>query len=128
MDIGFAATVGSRYDCGMELVIQQHIESVPGKCGGKPCIKGTRIRVWDIYVASELAGKTPAEILEDYPHINIADVHAALAYYWDNRQAIDAQMKAADDYVEQLKKELGPGPFTRKLAEMKTDGDAFSAG
>jgi uncharacterized protein (DUF433 family) len=63
----------------------------------------TRIRVWDIYVASEVRGETPDQITTQYPSITLADVHAALAYYWDNRKAIDQQMKEADEYIEQLK-------------------------
>ena len=73
----------------MQPVITSHIESVPGRCGGKPCIRGTRIRVWDIYVASEVRGEPPAEIIADYPTLSLAQVHAALAYYWDNREMID---------------------------------------
>jgi uncharacterized protein (DUF433 family) len=93
-----------------------HIDARPDKCGGKPCIAGTRIRVWDIYVLHERLGKTPDEILADYPELSPADVHAALAYYFDHQQEIDAEMKAADDFVEQLKAITGPGPLAEKLS------------
>ncbi len=63
----------------MEPTLTQHIEITPNKCGGKPCIAGTRIRVWDVYVLHERLGKTPDEILNEYPDISLADVHAALA-------------------------------------------------
>ncbi len=109
----------------MEPVTLQHIESVPGKCGGKPCIKGTRIRVWDIYVASEIRGESPDQITAQYPSISLADVHAALAYYWDNRQMIDQQMKEADEYVEQIKQATGPGPLATKLANMDAGSDSL---
>ena len=94
----------------------QHIEIRPDKCGGKPCIAGTRIRVWDIYVLHERLGKTPDEILTDYPELSLADIYAALAYYFDHQAEIDAQMKAADDFVDQLKALTGPGPLAEKLA------------
>ena len=70
----------------MEPTTQKHIESREGVCGGKPCIAGTRIRVWDIYVCHEVRGMTPDEIVAQYPQISLADVHAAMAYYWDNRE------------------------------------------
>src|SRR5262249_4437535 len=79
------------YDGAMELTFIKHIESKPRVCGGKPCVAGTRIRVQDIYVWHELQGKTPDEIVSDFPQLTLADVHAALAYYWDNREAIQRQ-------------------------------------
>lgn len=102
----------------MEPVTTKHIESIPGKCGGKPCIAGTRIRVWDIYIAHEVRGESPDEITAQYPSITLADVHAALAYYWDNREAIDQQMKEADEYVEKMKAATGPGPLAKKLSSI----------
>jgi len=47
------------YNRSMEPTIQKHIESREGVCGGKPCIAGTRIRVWDIYVHHEIRGMSP---------------------------------------------------------------------
>jgi uncharacterized protein (DUF433 family) len=86
----------------------QHIESVPGRCGGKPCIVGTRIRVYDVYVWHDLGGKSVDEIVNDYPQLTHADVYAALAYYHDHREAIVAQMKSDEELVRQLKANQGP--------------------
>jgi len=51
----------------------------PGKRGGKPCIRGMRITVYDIleYLA---AGMTPPEILEDFPYLEQEDILACLSY------------------------------------------------
>ncbi|MEZ6099382.1 MAG: DUF433 domain-containing protein [Pirellulaceae bacterium] len=103
-----------------------HVESSPEKCGGKPCITGTRIRVWDIYVLHERQGKSADEIVAAYPHITLADVHAALAYYFDNKVEIDRQMKEADDFVDQLRRATGPGPLARKLAALDAGNDSRS--
>jgi len=51
----------------MDPILIKHIESKPGVCGGKPCIVDTRIRVQDVYVWHELQGKTPDEIVSDFP-------------------------------------------------------------
>ena len=80
-----------------------HIETEAGKCGGKPVIAGTRMRVWDVYVHHERLGKSPDEIVRAYPHITLADVHAALPYYCDHKDEIDHQMRDADEFVAQLK-------------------------
>lgn len=55
------------------------ITSVKGVCGGRPIIRGTRMRVQDIL--DLLAnGATVEEIVEDFPYLEDADVRAALAY------------------------------------------------
>lgn len=55
------------------------ISSDPSICGGRPCIKGTRMRVSDI-VDLMAHGATGSEILEDYPYLAENDLAAALAY------------------------------------------------
>lgn len=93
----------------------QHIESVPGRCGGKPCILGTRIRVYDIYVCHELRGQSAEDIVKDFPQLTLADVYAALAYYHDHRTEIDAQMQAGEELVRQMKAKQGPSRLDRYL-------------
>lgn len=51
----------------------------PGKCGGRPCIRGLRIRVTDI-LSLLSAGASHQEILEDYPTLEEDDILAALEY------------------------------------------------
>lgn len=50
-----------------------------GKCGGRPCIRGLRIRVTDI-LGLLGAGASHQEILEDYPFLKENDILAALEY------------------------------------------------
>ena len=50
-----------------------------GKCGGRPCIRGKRIRVSDI-LELLASGATEQEILEDYKFLEADDIHAALAF------------------------------------------------
>ncbi|MFH0880973.1 MAG: DUF433 domain-containing protein [Lentisphaerota bacterium] len=54
----------------------------PGKRGGKPCIRGLRITVYDVleYLA---AGMSKDEILRDFPDLAEADIHACLQYAAD---------------------------------------------
>lgn len=51
----------------------------PDMCGGRPCIRGMRIRVIDILDMLG-GGMTPSEILEEYPYLEAEDIPAALAY------------------------------------------------
>ncbi len=57
----------------------------PGKRGGKPCIRGMRITVYDVlgYLAS---GMSTEEILEDFPYLTREDILACLSYAADREQ------------------------------------------
>jgi uncharacterized protein (DUF433 family) len=63
----------------MSSEIIRRITLEPGKCGGKPCIRGLRIRVKDV-LALLAAGASHGEILEDYPDLEEEDILAALHY------------------------------------------------
>ncbi len=59
----------------------------PGKRGGKPCIRGLRITVYDVleYLAS---GMSEAEILADFPDLEADDIRAALAFAADRERKL----------------------------------------
>lgn len=50
-----------------------------GKCGGRPCIRGLRVRVADI-LSMLAAGASHKEILKDFPYLEPEDIPAALEY------------------------------------------------
>ena len=54
----------------------------------------------------EVHGRSPDEIVSGYPHITLADVHAALAYYHSHRDEITTQMKQDEEFVESLQKKF----------------------
>lgn len=51
----------------------------PEQCGGRPCIRGMRIRVADV-LELLAAGASEAEILDNYPYLETADIAACLLY------------------------------------------------
>jgi len=57
----------------------------PGKRGGKPCIRGMRMTVYDVleYLAS---GMTTQEVLDDFPYLTREDILACLAYAADREK------------------------------------------
>ena len=57
----------------------QRITIEEGKCGGRPCIRGQRIRVTDI-LELLAAGASSDEILADYPSLELEDILAAIDY------------------------------------------------
>lgn len=87
----------------MANIILDHVTKTPGVCGGKACIAGHRIRVMDIVVWHEMRGYSPDEIAAMFPGITLADVHAALPYYFDNRQEIEEEFRREDEIAERLR-------------------------
>jgi uncharacterized protein (DUF433 family) len=83
-------------------VEKQHIVANLGTCGGKPRVAGTRIREQDIVLWTE-QGLSPDEIVADYPQLSLADVHAAMTYYFDHREQIERQIREADELVARMK-------------------------
>lgn len=57
----------------------ERITVEPGKCGGRPCIRGTRLRVVDV-LELLAAGASNEEILADYSFLEAADIQAVLLY------------------------------------------------
>lgn len=94
-----------------------HIDRDPARCGGKPCIAGTRIRVWDVHVWHELRGWSPAEIIAQFPQLTLADIYAALADYHDHREEIDREMQEAKDFADRMKALAGPSPLDHLRAQ-----------
>ena len=73
-----------------------HIVKQPGYCGGKATIDDTRVRVNNV-VWLHKEGHTPAQILESYPDLSLAQVHAALAYYYDHVDEIEVELAREDE-------------------------------
>lgn len=88
----------------MQTTLVPHIESRPDKCGGKPCIEGTRIRVQDIYVWHVLGGESPLEILAAHPELSLAAIHSAISYVFDHREELEQAVAEEDAAFEQLKR------------------------
>lgn len=74
-----------------------HITSDAQVCHGRPCIAGTRVRVMDIVAAHE-QGVSPID-LQDYfatRALTLAEIYAALAYYNDHKQEVEADFAEAE--------------------------------
>jgi uncharacterized protein (DUF433 family) len=106
------------------------IVSTPGICGGRPRIDGHRIQVEDIAIWHERMGMSPDQIVSEYPSITLADVHAALAYYYENRERIDADIEVAKQYGEEMKAKARPSRLQENLRQRKADAtdDSLSPG
>jgi uncharacterized protein (DUF433 family) len=71
--------------------------------GPRPVVAGTRIKVSQIASEYDHLGMTPDQIVEAHPHLSLADIHAALAYYYDHRDQIHAEWREAQTLVDTLR-------------------------
>lgn len=68
---------------------------------GNARIAGTRIKVKHIAMLTQ-DGYSPERIQQELPHCSLAQIHAALVYYYDHRDAIDEALRKDDELSEQL--------------------------
>ena len=88
----------------LEHYVYSHITKIPRVCGGKATIDGRRVRVMDIVILHQ-DDYTPEEMLEEYDFLNLAQIHAALSYYYENPEEIDAQLKADREWDARFERE-----------------------
>jgi uncharacterized protein (DUF433 family) len=99
---------------------ESRIVSTPDTCGGKPRVDGHRITVKHIVLAHQRGGMSPDEIVSAYPTLTLGAVHAALAYYFDHRESIDADIRADDEHWSLVESEA-PGSLADQLRRRKAD-------
>jgi uncharacterized protein (DUF433 family) len=73
-----------------------HIVRTPDTCAGLPRIEGTRITVNQVVREVVRLRRTTEELLMAHPHLTLAQIHAALAFYFDNREEVEASLREGD--------------------------------
>lgn len=81
---------------------------------GTPVIVGTRIKVMDIAIRYEYGGMTPDEIIEQFPHLTLAQIHDALSYYYEHKSGLDEVYKKEQIFINELKRHY-PSRLKTKL-------------
>jgi uncharacterized protein (DUF433 family) len=97
-----------------KVALDKHIEIDTEKSGGKPRISGHRITIQNIVIWHEWMGLSADEIAADY-NLSLADVYAALAYYYDHRNEIDRSIQNDKSFTEELRK-ITPSKILEKLS------------
>jgi len=69
-----------------------HVTTNRKICGGSPIIRGTRTSIANI-AGYYLMGLTPEEIQRELPHLSLAQIFDALAFYLDHRETIDREIQ-----------------------------------
>ena len=69
----------------------------------RPVVFGTDVKVSQVASEYEHLGMTPDDIVEAHPHLTLADIHAALAYYYDHPDAIRREWQEADSVIATMR-------------------------
>ena len=92
----------------MKVVDIGHIAVDPGVLGGEPHIEGHRIAVSDVAIWVNDHHMTPAQISDEF-QLTLGEVYAALAYYYDHKDEIDAAIAESDRRIEAMAKKYPKG-------------------
>jgi uncharacterized protein (DUF433 family) len=82
----------------------------PEIVGGRPCIAGTRMTVQNIIMDFK-AGLSPQDIVAEYPYLSLAQVYAALAYYYANQEAMEQETACYQAECQVLETQWMSGNF-----------------
>jgi uncharacterized protein (DUF433 family) len=95
--------------------LDRYIETTPGVMGGKPRIAGRRITVQNMVIWHEWMGLSADEIAASYD-LTLAEIYAALAYYFNNPQKIDMAIKESQRLITEMKEKI-PSKLAFKFNE-----------
>ncbi len=81
-----------------------YIVKTPGTCGGRARIDGTRIAVDMIAEWIAHLRQTPEEVKRSHPHLSLAKIHSALAYYYDHSDEIEESLQEGERIEKESRK------------------------
>ncbi len=90
-----------------------HIEKVEGESAR--LMRVPRIRVAQIAMDYLNHGWSADEIVIHYPHLRRAEVHSAMAYYFDHQEEIDGEIGQEQRLIEEWRKNTPPSPVEQRL-------------
>ena len=82
---------------------------------GVPIIAGTTMKVVELVMAQMAYGWSPEELHLQHPYLTLGQIHSALAYYWDHKEELDADIERRGQYAEESRRKAGPSPLAEKL-------------
>lgn len=90
-------------------------EHIQIDANGIPIISGTTMKVVELVMAQMAYGWSPEELYFQHPYLTLGQIHSALAYYWDHKEELDADIERRWQYAEEARRKAGPSPLVAKL-------------
>jgi uncharacterized protein (DUF433 family) len=78
-------------------------------------IDDTNIKVVEVVLDKRAYGWSPEEIHAQHPDLSLAQIHAALSYYYDHQHAIDASIEHQCTWAENMAAQAGDSPIRQRL-------------
>ena len=88
---------------------------------GVPWIRGANTKVVEIVLDKMVHNSSPEEMHEQYPHLSLAQIHAALSYYYEHQAEVDADIERRDREVEALRAQQPDSPLRQRLQALKRE-------
>lgn len=82
---------------------------------GTPIIAGTTMKVVELVMAQMAHGWSPEELHFQHPYLTLGQIHSALAYYWDHKEELDADIERRWQYAEEARRKTGPSPLAARF-------------
>jgi uncharacterized protein (DUF433 family) len=85
---------------------------------GVAWITDANTKVIEVVLDKTAYGWSPEEMHEQHPHLSLAQIYAALAYYYDHQAEMDAEIERQDKEIEALMEKAKDSPLRKRLREM----------
>ena len=82
-----------------------------------PFIAGTTMKVVELVMAQKAYGWSPEELHFQHPYLTMSQIHSALAYYWEHKETLAADIERRMAFAEKSRQEAGPSPLVTRLRE-----------
>jgi len=87
---------------------------------GVAWITGTNTKVIEVVLDKLAYGWSPEETHFQHPHLSLAQIHAALSYYYEHQEQLDSDIARRRQEVEKMSAESADSPLRRKLLNLKS--------
>jgi uncharacterized protein (DUF433 family) len=95
-----------------------HYPHIDVSRAGVPYIAGTQTKVVEVVLDRQAYHWDADEIHQQHPHLSLAQIHSALAYYYDHQAEMDGEINAQLRRIAALRASLGESPICLKLKAM----------
>jgi uncharacterized protein (DUF433 family) len=82
---------------------------------GVAFIEGTTMKVVELVMSQKAYGWSPEELHFQHPYLTMSQIHSALAYYWEHKEELEADIQRRGEYVEKSREEAGPSPLAARF-------------
>ena len=92
----------------------KYIELTPQQV---PIIAGTTLKVVELIEAQQAYQWSAEQVQAQHPHLSLSQIHSALAYYWDHKIALDAEIERRFQAAEAMRHAAGESPLVARLRD-----------